>query len=224
MVFQRDEQVEIFWAGPSGYGHFYPGKICNIYRKDYDIEFEGYGNEWRLNVPHKYVRRPRKKASQEINTGENVMEPAADLSECKENAAPIESQIQEHSSDSRRKRHTPPPKKNFLRAAKERIAVIENFSDEDEPMETCSEDDLPLSKLGVFADEESSENELECENETASTSITFPREWRWRRKSNKFPKYQFLYEKPEITQEEQPYAYFRKYFTSSWKVFARLLT
>ena len=32
MVFKLGENVEIFWAGSSGYGHFYPGKICNVYK------------------------------------------------------------------------------------------------------------------------------------------------------------------------------------------------
>ena len=47
--------------GASPYGHFYPGIIVNVYRKDYDIEFDDYGEEWRPDVPLRYVRRPRKK-------------------------------------------------------------------------------------------------------------------------------------------------------------------
>ena len=75
---------------------FFPGKYLQCLKKDYDVEFDDYGNEWRLNVRHRYVRKPRKKLAEINNFDEDVFEESSRAPEQnQENIPPHESAEEE---------------------------------------------------------------------------------------------------------------------------------
>ena len=161
--------------------------------------------------PHRYVRKPRKKLASINNFDEDASEESSRAPEENQKNIPPHESAEEETVSKRSKGKNSSQKNSFPRATKKRIAVINNFSDEDEATEDFNEYDIPLSKLGDFADDSSSENESGIE--IAASPNILSRDWRWKNKSAKIPKLDVLYKKPDVTEVDQPYAYFRKYFT-----------